>query len=72
MIAEAFAVNGVEVTANVAVEAPAATVTPAGTMAAGSELLIVTVWPPEGAGPVRVKVPLSGLPPVTLAAREIA
>lgn len=55
------------VTVKVAVVAPAATVTFAGTVA--TEVLLlerVTAMPPAGAGPLRVTVPVDGLPPCTL------
>lgn len=61
-----FAVTTVVVTANVADEAPAATVTLAGTEAtAGVALDSVTAEPPAGAGPFRLTVPVEPLPPVT-------
>ena len=55
-------------TANVAVVAPAATVTLAGTVAADVLLLdSVTTAPPEGAPAVSVTVPVDPVPPTTLA-----
>jgi hypothetical protein len=52
---------------NVAVVAPAATVTLAGICAADVLLLVsVTVAPPLGATPLNVTVPVDELPPVTL------
>lgn len=55
------------VTANVALVAPAATVTLAGTVAAEVLLLdSVTTAPPEGAADVRVAVPCTVAPPVAL------
>ena len=45
---------------------PGGTVTPAGTVAAGSLLESVTCAPPAGAGPFSVTVPVEGLAPVTL------
>jgi hypothetical protein len=55
------------VTANVALVAPAATVTLAGTVAADVLLLDkVTTAPPEGAAEVSVAVPWTAVPPVTL------
>ena len=53
------------VTVKVAVVAPAATVTLAGTVAAALLEESVTAIPPAGAGPLRVKVPLELLPPTT-------
>lgn len=50
----------------VAVVAPAATVTLAGTWTAVVLLLTrVTATPPAGAGPLSVTVPIDGVPPVT-------
>ena len=55
------------VTVNVAVVAPAATITLAGTCAAVELLLLnVTVAPPVGAAPLKVTVPVADAPPVTL------
>src|SRR3954449_4491118 len=55
-------------TVNVALVAPAGTVTLAGTVAAAVLLLAsVTTSPPLGAGPLRVTVPWEAFPPVTLA-----
>ena len=56
------------VTVNVALLAPAATVTLAGTVAVAVLLLVrATAAPPVGAGPLSVTVPVEGDPPVTLA-----
>src|SRR5437763_3543628 len=52
---------------NVALVAPAATVTLAGAEAAALLLESVACAPPAGAGPFSVTVPELGLPPVTLA-----
>ncbi len=54
-------------TVNVALVAPAATVTLEGTVAAVVLLLeSVTCAPPAGAGPLSVTVPVEEFPPVTL------
>jgi hypothetical protein len=54
-------------TVNVAVVAPAATVTLDGTVAAAVLLLeSATVAPPAGAGPLNATVPVEGVPPMTL------
>ena len=61
------AVTVLVLTVNVALLAPAATVTLAGTIAAAVLSLIrETAAPPVGAGPLRVTVPVEGDPPVTL------
>jgi hypothetical protein len=55
-------------TANVALVAPAPTVTLEGTLAAVVLLLeSITCAPPDGAGPLNVTVPVEEFPPVTLA-----
>src|SRR2546430_12388351 len=61
------AATAVVFTVNVALEAPAGTVTLPGTEAtAGVSLASVTAAPPAGAGPLSVTVPVEGLVPVTL------
>jgi hypothetical protein len=57
---------------NVALVAPAATVTLAGTFAAGLLLVSATCAPPAGAGPSSTTVPVTGLPPVTLASLRLS
>jgi len=55
-------------TGKFALVAPAETVTPEGTLAAGELLLErVTCTPPAGAGPLSVTVPVEEFPPVTVA-----
>ena len=49
---------------NVTVEAPAGTVTDAGTVASALADPRVITAPPLGAGPVRVIVPTDGEPPI--------
>jgi len=66
MLPLADAATALVVTLNVALVAPAAIATLAGTDAAGLLLESATWAPPLGAGPSRVTVPLSELPPVTL------
>jgi len=61
--AAVLATTDVVVIGNVAVEAPAATVTDAGTTAAAELLVSVTTTPPAGAG---VTVPVAAVPPLTL------
>ena len=59
-------------TLKLALVAPAATVTPAGTDAAPLLSESVTCAPPAGAGPFRVTVPVAELPPVTLAGLRLS
>jgi len=67
MLAVLIADTTLVVTVNVAEVFPAATVTLVGTVAADVLLLVrVTTAPPVGAAPLRVTVPVEGLPPVTL------
>ena len=61
------AATALVLTVNVALVAPAATVTLDGTLAAVVLLLeSVTTAPPEGAAPLNVTVPVEEFPPVTL------
>jgi hypothetical protein len=53
-------------TVNVALVAPAGTVTLEGTLAAPLLLASVTCAPPGGAGPLSVSVPVDCAPPITL------
>jgi hypothetical protein len=62
------AATGLVAVVNVAVVAPAATVTEAGTWAAAVfELVSMTAAPPVGAGPLSVTVPIEEVPPGTAA-----
>jgi hypothetical protein len=67
MVTEVTLATALVITENVAVVAPAATVTLAGTCAAVVLLLVnPTVAPPVGAAPLNVTVPVDDVPPVTL------
>jgi hypothetical protein len=66
-VTEVLAVTDLVVTVNVALEAPAGTVTLAGTVATAVLLLeSATTAPPDGAAPLSVTVASEVLPPVTL------
>jgi hypothetical protein len=67
MVTAVDAATPLVLTVNVALVAPAATVTLAGTWAAAVLLLeSATCAPPVGAGPLRVTVPVEEFPPTTL------
>jgi hypothetical protein len=66
MVAEDEEVTEPVVTAKFMVLLPAPTVTDVGTVAEALLLESATMTPPEGAGPLRVTVPVAGVPPVTL------
>ena len=68
IVTAVVAATGLVVAVNVAVVAPAATVTDAGTWAAAVLLEVnVTTAPPVGAGPLSVTVPVEEVPPGTVA-----
>lgn len=72
IVAVAEEVTGDVVTVNETVELPALTLTCDGTVAEEMLLDSPTEIPPLGAGPLKVMVPVDGLPPVTVAGfREI-
>ena len=66
MVADVDEVTTLVLIVNVALVAPAATVTLPGTVAAELSLDSVTCAPPAGAGPLRVTVPVAELPPMTI------
>jgi len=67
MVTGVDVVTALVVTVNVALLAPAATVTLAGTVAVDVLLLVrVTAAPPAGAGPLSVTVPIEEDPPLTV------
>jgi hypothetical protein len=67
IVTETTAPTALVFTEKVAVVAPAATVTLAGTVAAALSLDRITAIPAAGAGLLRVTVPVDEAPPVTLA-----
>jgi len=66
MVTGVEAVTALVLTENVALVAPAATVTLDATVAEVLLLERFTMAPPAGAAPLRVTVPVEGDPPVTL------
>jgi len=66
MVAGVEPVTALVLTVNVALLAPAATVTLAGTLAAPLSLVSSTCAPPVGAGPLSITVPIEEDPPLTL------
>ena len=67
MVTDVEVVTLLVLTMNVALLAPAGTVTLAGTVAAAVlPLIMETDAPPLGAGPLSITVPVEGDPPVTL------
>jgi hypothetical protein len=73
MVTDVEAVTLAVLTVNVALLAPAATVTVAGTVAVDVLLLErETTAPPVGAGPLSVTVPVEGDPPVTLVGLSVS
>jgi hypothetical protein len=66
MVADVVELTAVVVTVKVAVVAPAATVTLAGTVADALLLDKLTAVPPVGAALLRVTVPVEEAPPVTV------
>jgi hypothetical protein len=66
MVTAVDAATALVLTVNVALVAPAATVTLAGTWAAVLLLESATCAPPVGAGPLNVTVPIDEFPPTTL------
>ncbi len=66
MVTGVDVVTALVVTVNVALLAPAATVTLPGTVAVDVLLLRVTAAPPAGAGPLSVSVPVEEEPPLTV------
>src|SRR5437588_10966419 len=66
MVTGVEAVTALVLTENVALVAPAATVTLEATVAEVLLLERFTMAPPAGAAPLRVTVPVEGEPPVTL------
>ena len=73
MVTEVEVATAVVVTVKVAEVAPPGTITLAGTVATDVLLLErVTTAPPPGAGPLKVTVPVEGLPPATLVGFKVS
>src|SRR5258708_4026854 len=73
MVTAVDAVTALVATVNVALVAPAATVTLAGVLATAVLLLeSVTAAPPDGAAAVKVTVPVEEFPPVTLVGFQVS
>src|SRR5438552_15313475 len=71
MVTGVDVVTALVLTVNVALLAPAATVTLAGTVAVDVLLLVrVTAAPPAGAGPLSVTVPVEDCPPLGAGVRS--
>ncbi len=66
IVARVWVITAEVTTLKIAVILPVGTVTEVGTVAAIWLLASLTVTPPEGAGPVRVTVPVAEEPPVRL------
>ena len=65
-------VTAMVLTVNVALLAPARTVTLEGTLAAPLSLASITCAPPVSAGPLSVTVPVDCAPPVTLVGLSVS
>ena len=73
MVTVVDAVTALVLTVNVALVAPAVTVTLEGTVATDVSLLeSATCAPPDGAGPLSVTVPVDESPPVTVAGLRVS
>jgi len=73
IVTDAFAATGLVLIANVAELCVAGTINVVGTDAdTGSELEMLTSAPPAGAGPVSVRVPFDGTPPLTVVGERVS
>src|SRR5438876_2898163 len=73
MVTVVDAVTALVLTVNVALVAPAVTVTLEGTVATDVSLLeSATCAPPDGAGPLSVTLPVDEFPPVTLVGLRVS